>query len=74
MFKFIIGAVVGAFITLFCMALFSANKKAECAECDYYKNRFLGVVDRIKSIINTFRNNEVTADGAMNQIENVLRL
>lgn len=74
MFKFIIGAVVGAFITLFCMALFSANKKAECAECDYYKNRFLGAVDRIKSIINTFRNNEVTADGAMNQIENVLRL
>lgn len=74
MFKFIIGAVVGAFITLFCMALFSANKRAECAECDYYKNRFLGAVDRIKSIINTFRNNEVTADGAMNQIENVLRL
>lgn len=74
MFKFIIGAVVGAFITLFCMALFSANKKAECAECDYYKNRFLGAADRIKSIINTFRNNEVTADGAMNQIENVLRL
>ena len=74
MFKFIIGAVFGAFITLFCMALFSANKKAECAECDYYKNRFLGAVDRIKSIINTFRNNEVTADGAMNEIENVLRL
>ena len=56
------------------MALFSVNKKAECAECDYYKNRFLGAVDRVKSIINTFRNNEVTADDAMNQIENVLRL
>ena len=74
MVKFIIGAVVGGFVTLFCMALFSVNKKAECAECDYYKTRFLVAVDRIKSIINTFRNNEVTADGAMNQIENVLRL
>ena len=74
MFKFIIGAVVGAFVTLFCMALFSVNKKAECAECDYYKNRFLGAVDMVKSIINIFRNNEVTADDAMNQIENVLRL
>lgn len=74
MLEFIIGAVVGAFITLFCMALFSVSKRAECAECDYYKNRFLGAVDKVKSIINTFRNNEVTADGAMNQIENVLRL
>lgn len=58
MFKFIIGAVVGAFVTLFCMALFSVNKKAECAECDYYKNRFLGAVDMVKSIINTFRNTD----------------
>ena len=74
MFKFIIGAVVGAFITLFCMALVSANMRAECAECDYYKNRFLYVVDRIKSIIGKFRNNEVTADNAINQIENELRL
>lgn len=74
MIKFILGAVVGGFVTLFCMALFSVNKKAECTECDYYKNRFLGAVDRIKSIINTFRNNEVTADNAMNQIESVLRL
>lgn len=74
MIKFILGAVVGGFVTLFCMALVSANKKAECAECDYYKNRFLGTVDRIKSVINTFRNNEVSADDAMNQIEDVLRL
>lgn len=74
MFKFIIGAVVGAFITLFCMALVSANKRAECAECDYYKNRFLYVVDKIKSIIGKFRSNEVTADNAINQIENELRL
>lgn len=74
MLNFIIGAVVGGFVALLCMALVSANKRAECAECDYYKNRFLGVVDRIKSIINTFRNNEVTADDAMNQIESVLRL
>ena len=74
MFKFIIGAVVGAFITLFCMALVSANKRAECAECDYYKNRFLYIVGRIKSIIGKFRSNEVTADNAINQIENELRL
>lgn len=56
------------------MALVSANKRVECVECDYYKNRFIGAVDKIKSIINVFRNNEVTADDAMNQIENVLRL
>lgn len=74
MIKFILGAVVGGFVTLFCMALVSANKRAECAECDYYKNRFLGAVDMVKSIINIFRNNEVTADDAMNQIENILRL
>lgn len=74
MVKFIIGAVVGGFITLFYMALVSANKKAECAECDYYKNRLLYVVDKIKSIIGKFRSNEVTADNAINQIENELRL
>lgn len=74
MLNFIIGAVVGGFVTLFCMALVSANKNAECAECDYYKNRFLYIVDRIKSIISKFRNNEVTADNAINQIENELRL
>lgn len=74
MLNFIIGAVVGGFVTLFCMALVSANKKAECAECDYYKNRFLYVVDKIKSIIGKFRSNEVTADNAINQIENELRL
>lgn len=74
MLNFIIGAVVGGFVTLFCMALVSANKRAECAECDYYKNRFLYIVDRIKSIIGKFRNNEVTSDNAINQIENELRL
>lgn len=73
MLNFIIGAVVGGFVTLFCMALVSANKNAECAECDYYKNCFLYIVDRIKSIIGKFRNNEVTADDAINQIENELR-
>lgn len=74
MLNFIIGAVVGGFVTLFCMALVSANKRAECAECDYYKNRFPYVVDRIKSIVGKFRSNEVTADNAINQIENELRL
>lgn len=37
MLNFIIGAVVGGFVTLFCMALVLANKNAECVECDYYK-------------------------------------
>lgn len=74
MLNFIIGAVVGGFVALLCMALVTANKRAECVECDYYKNRFLYIVDRIKSIIGKFRNNEVTADNAINQIENELRL
>ena len=55
------------------MALVSANKKAECAECDYYKNRFLYIVDIIKLIISKFRNDELTAYDAINQIENELR-
>lgn len=74
MVKFIIGAVVGGFVTLFCMALVSANKRAECAECDYYKNRFLYIVDIIKLIISKFRNDELTSYDAINQIENELRL
>jgi hypothetical protein len=74
MLNFIIGAVVGGFVTLFCMALVSANKKAECAECDYYKSRFLYIVDIIKLIISKFRNDELTAYDAINQIENELRL
>lgn len=74
MLNFIIGAVVGGFVTLFCMALVSANKRAECAECDYYKNRFLYIVDIIKLIISKFRNDELTAYDAINQIENELRL
>lgn len=74
MLNFIIGAVVGGFVTLFCMALVSANKRAECAECDYYKNRFLYIVDIIKLIISKFRNDELTADDAIRQIEKELRL
>lgn len=74
MLNFIFGAMFGGFIILFCMALVSANKRAECVECDYYKNRFLYIVDRIKSIIGKFRTNEVTANNAINQIEKELRL
>ena len=74
MVKFIIGAVVGGFVTLFCMALVSANKRAECAECDYYKSRFISIVDIIKLIISRYRIDELTADDAINQIENELRL
>ena len=74
MVKFIIGAVVGGFVTLFCMALVSANKRAECAECDYYKSRFISIVDIIKLIISRYRIDELTADDAIHQIENELRL
>lgn len=74
MLNFIIGAVVGGFVALLCMALVTANKRAECVECDYYKNHFLYIVDRIRSIIGKFRSNEVTADNAISQIENELRL
>lgn len=74
MLNFIIGAVVGGFVTLFSVALVSANKRVECAECDYYKNRFFYIVDRIKFIVSKFRNNELTAGNAINQIENKLRL
>ena len=74
MVKFIIGAVFGGFVTLFCMALVSANKRAECAECDYYKSRFISIVDIIKLIISRYRIDELTADDAIHQIENELRL
>lgn len=74
MLNFIIGAVVGGFVTLFCMALVSANKNAECVECDYYKNRYIFIVDVIKLIISKFRNDELTADDAIRQIEKELRL
>lgn len=74
MLNFIIGAVVGGFVTLFSVALVFANKRVECAECDYYKNRFFYIVDRIKFIVSKFRNNELTAGNAINQIENELRL
>lgn len=74
MIKFILGAVVGGFVTLFCMALVSANKRAECAECDYYKSRFISIVDIIKLIISRYRIDELTADDAIHQIENELRL
>lgn len=74
MLNFIIGTVVGGFVTLFCMALVSANKRAECAECDYYKSRFISIVDIIKLIISRYHNDELTAYDAINQIENELRL
>lgn len=74
MLNFIIGAVVGGFVTLFCMALVSANKRAECAECDYYKSRFISIVDIIKLIISRYRIDELTADDAIHQIEKELRL
>lgn len=74
MLNFIIGAVVGGFVTLFCMALVITNKNAECVECDYYKNRYIFIVDVIKLIISKFRNDELTADNAIRQIEKELRL
>lgn len=74
MLNFIFGAVAGGFVALLCMALVTVSKKSECAECEYYKNRFFGMLDYIKSVIQKFRNKEVTAENAIIQIENELRL
>lgn len=74
MIEFISGTVVGGFISLFSMALVSANKRVECTKCDYYRNRFFYLSDKIKTIIGKFHNDEVTAANAINQIENILGL
>lgn len=74
MLNFILGAVFGGFVTLFFIALVFTNKNAECADCNYYKNRFFGMLDKIESIIKKFRNNEVTADNAISHIESELRM
>lgn len=74
MVMFVIGIVVGGFIASLLMALVTANKKADCMESDYYKSRFVGVAGKMKSIISRFRNNELSADDAIDQIENELKL
>lgn len=74
MVTFIIGAIVGGFVASFTMALLSANKKADCMESDYDKNRFDGITGKIKYIIGRFRSSEISADDAINQIENELKL
>lgn len=71
---FMIGTVVGGCAAAFFMALFSAKKKADFMESDYYKGRFIGITGRIKTIIGSFRSNELSADDAINQIEKELKL
>lgn len=74
MVSFIIGTVVGGCAAVFFMTLVSAKQKADTIESDYYKNRLLGIADKIKPIVGSFRDNEITADDAMNQIEKALKL
>ena len=74
MVSFIIGALVGGCAAVFFMGLVSAKQKADTMESDYYKNRLMGIADKIKPIIDSFRGNKIAADDAMNQIENELKL
>ena len=74
MVSFVIGTVLGGCAAAFFMALFSANQKADSMESDYYKHRLIGVADRIKTIISSFRSHELSANDAMNQIEDELKL
>lgn len=71
---FILGVVVGGCAAVFFMVLFSANQKVDAIESDYYKSRCIGITGKIKTIIGSFRRNEIAADDAMNQIENELKL
>ena len=74
MVSFIIGIVVGGCTVAFFMALFSVSQKADSMESDYYKSRFISIAGKIKTIIGSFRSNELSADDAINQIENELKL
>ena len=74
MINFILGTLFGGFIVLFCMALITVSKKADCAECEDYKKHFFEVLDSIRIIIQKFYSNELSADNAINQIEKELRL
>ncbi len=74
MVSFIIGTVVGGCVAVFFMSLFSAEQRADAIESDYYKNRLMGIADKIKPIIGSFRRNEIAAEDAMSQIENESKL
>jgi len=62
MIKFIPDAAVGGSFTLFAMCMIAAGKNEDCEECEYYKKRFLDVLDSIRTIFQKFYNNELSAE------------
>lgn len=72
MFSFIIGAVVGGIVSLFCIALVTTNKNVENIESDYYMNNYFSTVYMISSTIDKFNDGELTAENALNQIKREL--
>lgn len=69
MINFIIGAVVGGIVALFCIALVTTNRNVENIESDYYMNNYFSTVHMVSSIIERFNDGELTAENAINQIE-----
>lgn len=69
MINFIIGAIVGGIVSLFCIALVTTNKNVENIESDYYMNNYFSTVHMVSTIIDKYNDGELTAENAIKEIE-----